>query len=255
MRRGSSGAIITPSDEYVTKRHLGSTRIADQGRWLQTNSSPAVPRVSRVYDESYVMERLAVPPLRLLDHQLVLRTMVNQLITHVWYRSAVAPLNQDMLQAKLETLIQTYQFGHIWPWVYRVHSAVNWKKIPACLTHGDPTFDNVMIRERTGELVLADPIPATLIVPDQRCVDVGKILQSVVGWEEVRYGTGMHRFCVKPAELHAHLTDLTDGWFDDNEWRASVFWCVVHLLRTLPYVDDTIRLGVRRLVGETLALA
>ena len=114
MRRGSSGAVITTSDEYVTKYHPGSDRIADQGHWLQRNPSSAVPRVSRVYDESYVMERLAVPPLRLLDHQLVLRTMVNQLVTHVWCRSAVAPLNQDMLLAKLEKLIQTYQFGHVY---------------------------------------------------------------------------------------------------------------------------------------------
>jgi hypothetical protein len=259
VRRGSSGAVITWVGDDVTKRvtpNADPTRLVDQGHWLQQHASSAVPHVLRVYDSSYVMERLVVPPTYLLDHDLVMRVMINQLTAHVWSQSAVAPLNHGMLQGKLERLLDNYEgFAGFHTWITRTHASIVWKNVHRCLSHGDPTFDNVMIREETGELVLADPIPATLIVPDMRCVDVGKILQSVLGWERVRYRNDNFTFHVGAGTLHEHLVhgDTVRG-FDENEWRASVFWAVVHLLRTLPYVDVEVRLGVRRLVREAISL-
>lgn len=261
MRRGSSGAdVVVLGDDRVLKRKFGDTRIAEQGAWLQKHASPVLPVVHQVYAESYIMERLAVPPVRLLDHEKTLYTMIGSLRQHVWSKPPLAPPNHDMLLTKLEHLIETYEMQRIWTAVYRAHGQIRWQKLHRCLTHGDPTFDNVMIREATGELVLVDPIPATLIVPDMRCVDVGKLLQSALGWEALRYGDPYQRFVASPSLVSARLLHGSALWprdapkFDDNEWQASVFWCVVHLLRTLPYVDDRVRAGVRSLIGDALSL-
>src|SRR5437588_835106 len=83
----------------------------------------------------------------------------------------------------------------------------------------------------TMELLLIDPIPATPAVPDLLCVDVGKMLQSAVGWESVRY---QRPFRHGVSDLTRCLT------LDEYEWEASSYWCGVHLLRTLPYVDPSI---------------
>lgn len=258
MRRGSSGAVITAVGDDVTKRQLGPAgeRIAEQGRWLQRYSSPAVPLVLRVYEHSYVMERLIVPPFRLLDHKLVLQDMIGQLSRHVWSQPAIAPINHDMLQRKLEGLVRDYpNFAGTWPWITKTVGEVRWVDLPRCLTHGDPTFDNVLIREDTGEVVLADPLPATLVVPDLRCVDIGKVLTSVLGWERVRYDESTFQFNVTVNDLRNALTSASPQLqVDLNEWRASVLWAVIHLLRTLPYISETVRTRVRWLVGDTIAL-
>jgi hypothetical protein len=255
MRRGSSGATITYDTDFVTKRDPNNNpRVVWQGQWLLDNPSPAVPSVYTVYATAYKMERLAVVPPALLNHAAVLDTMVERLATHVWSQSAVAPINHDMLFDKVERLVNTYGFEYIWQRLYMMRARVNWHRLTRCLTHGDPTFDNVMIREFTGELVLADPIPATLIVPDLLSVDVGKILQSALGWEAARYEDEGQKFNVNPVSVYDVVQRHMPKFAGEDEWVASIFWCVVHLLRTLPYVDDSVRLRVRGLVNGALSL-
>jgi hypothetical protein len=251
--RGSSGAVITVCGDDVTKRRLGDDgRIGEQGRWLQRNESPVLPRVHRVYTESYVMERLATPPVRLLDHGAVLFEVVNQLSEHVWSRPAVVPINHEMLRLKIERLLRDFNLDALWTWISQTYGRINWSGLHPCLTHGDPTFDNVMIRDATGELVIIDPIPASLVNPDLRCVDVGKILQSALGWEAARYATSDFTLNVTPNQVLSVL-DATHG-YTRNEWEASVLWSVIHFLRLLPYVDDTVRREVRRLISDATTL-
>lgn len=254
MRRGSSGATITFDTDFVTKRDPDNPRVVEQGQWLLDNSSPAVPRVYTVYATAYKMERLVDPPVTLLNHAAVLDAMVERLATHVWSQPAVAPINHDMLFNKVEHLVNTYGYEYIWQRLYIMRSRVNWHRLTKCLTHGDPTFDNVMIREFTGELVLADPIPATLIIPDLLGVDVGKILQSALGWEEARYEDPHQRFNVNPVSVYDVVQRHMSKFAGEDEWIASIFWCVVHLLRTLPYVDDSVRPRVKELVNRALSL-
>lgn len=52
------------------------------------------------------------------------------------------------------------------------------------LTHGDCTTSNAMRREN-GKLVLADPFPARPHVARYPEVDMGRMLQSALGWETV----------------------------------------------------------------------
>lgn len=253
MRRGSSGATITMTGDDVMKRHFGhGDAVVAQGEWLMRNKSPAVPEVYRVYAESYVMERLFDPPNALLDHDMVIRVMINQLRLHIWSQPALVPINHQVLYDKISALVDKYQVGHIWTQLYKIRGAVNWSRLPTCLTHGDPTYDNVMLRVDTGELVLVDPLPATLAIPDLRSVDIGKMLQSVLGWEAVRYGSGEYQLRVAPAEFRATLSVMIE--LSEEEWIASIFWCVVHFLRTLPYVPPGTQVGVRRLISDAFTL-
>lgn len=251
MRRGSSGAEIILLDDRVVKQASDKSdgvRLIDQASWLQKHESPLLPRVFQVYARSYVMERLAVPPLRLLNRYETIREIVTRLEWHVWCHSALAPLNHDMLRAKLTDLIETYDFQHIWGQIFRMTTHIRWNELRTCLTHGDPTLDNLMIRESTGEVVLIDPIPATLVIPDLWSVDLGKIIQSLLGWEAARYDDSSLAFSMHPDTF----LDMVGA--SDNERQAAIFWSVVHLLRTLPYVDDRVRGEVRKLVSGALTL-
>ena len=252
MRRGSSGADIIIADGHVTKMNGDNVRLIDQANWLRRHESPATPRVIEIYAQSYVMERLFVPPATLLNHTATLDAMLTQLDAYVWYHSPVVPVNHEMLRVKIDRLLTEFNMQGLWPFIINTHTHVRWADVRRCLTHGDPTFDNVMIRESTGEIVLVDPIPATLVNPDMWSVDIGKILQSCLGWESARYLDPSQLFTVGPQHLHTTLLKRFD--ITDNEWAASVFWCVVHLLRTLPYVSDSIRLDVRRMISSATTL-
>lgn len=254
-RRGASGATFTFGVYVVDKRHPTATdRIREQARWLEENASPAVPRLANPTTLSeerdpheYSMERLFTPPPQLLNHGAVLSEMLRQLNEHVWARPAVVAPNWGATYEKILRLL-TYlpedEYLSVGKNLLQLFHLVRESKLEACLTHGDPTFDNVMVREATGELVLVDPIPATPAVPDLRSVDTGKILQSIVGWERVRYGRDQ-AFVTGISALRMRIPL-------DVEWEATVMWCAVHLLRTLPYHDQ--HEEVTGLVRTTLGL-
>jgi len=95
--------------------------------------------------------------------------------------------------------------------------------------HGDPTVENVM--QRDGRVVLIDPLPANEYIPPIVAVDVGKMLQSVFGYEE-------H---LRPDEPGLDLDDrmsiakgLTGTFTRNDELVARYFFCA-HIARLIPY--------------------
>lgn len=256
--RGSSGAVFQFSTDgrSVWKLGTGNGRTYAQGAWLAEHAAPGLPAVRASWPDAdgYEMERLADPPHeRFVHHSLVLRGVLDTLARDVWSRPAVRVVDHTLLGAKLAAVAAFCDQSHggaatdEYARLAALRMTIDWNDLRACLTHGDPTYDNVMFRPPDGGLVLVDPLPATAAVPDLRCVDVGKVLQSVVGWESARYGVG-YGLHVTPVELRAALGLAA------NEWRASVFWCVVHLLRTLPYVHADRRPGVMRCAGRAYRL-
>lgn len=254
-RRGSSGAFIYHRNGVVRKigNYEVGERCAQQGRWLLTNRDRILPRVTRVGETGYDMEPLNVAPTWALDHWSVVEAMLAGLAAELWKRPPVVAYDYLALNRKMSNLyVELNVPGDVIIRLNDVWLDVNWGALHACLTHGDASFDNVMFRPSTGDLVLVDPLPTLITgpaIPDLRCVDVGKVLQSCVGWEAVRYANTTERFEVKPTYVRSLLHDV-----DDNEWTASVFWCAVHLLRTLPYVDSAYRGGILELVRESLTL-
>lgn len=253
MRRGSSGATIRLyADGSVGKLcRTDSGRTAAQGRWLSAHRSAALPRVMSLHELGYQMEPLVSAPIWALDHHIVLHQLVGILDQYIWSQPAEVWWSRHAFNDKISALLDTFKLDDvIRSTLLRLRDSVDWSALPTCLTHGDPTLDNVMFRPATGELVVADPVPATPAVPDVRAVDLGKMLQSAVGWERVRYGGYSSGARFGPAAVRTHAVDA-------NEWRATVLWCAVHVLRALPYVAKAvpdITDDVRRLIGDTLGV-
>lgn len=239
MQRGSSGAEFNFLGDRVVKmapdKSVGD-RVMAQGSWLMRHRSPAVPRVFQVYARSYVMERLIVPPFWALDHQVIFEHLVAALSVHVWSRPAEVEIDHGKMLHKFTELCLDFDLTDTLNDLVKMYDQISWDTLKACLTHGDPTLDNVMFREDDAEVgvVISDPIPATPAVPDLRCVDLGKILQSLLGWEEARYG-------LRSFKLRIGTDDLRHYVMDKNEWRGTIFWSVVHMLRAMPYVTDDVR--------------
>lgn len=245
MQRGSSGAEFNFLGDRVVKlapdKSVGD-RVMAQGAWLMRHQSPAVPRVFQVYARSYVMERLIVPPFWALDHQVIFEHLLSALSVHVWSQPAEVEHDADETEVKYAMLCERFQLHDICSELDKLHDTIKWDELKRCLTHGDPTLDNVMFREDDAKVgvVIGDPIPATPAVPDLQCVDLGKILQSLLGWEETRYGLRSFKLRIGTEDLRRCVTDK-------NEWRATIFWSVVHMLRAMPYVSDDVR---RKLKGR-----
>lgn len=253
VTRGSSGARVYGSNGVVRKVGVGDVgeRVALQGRWLLTHRGRSLPRVTRVGDTAYDMEPLLAAPAWALNHSIIFNEMINALTRDVWKLPAEVPYDETALLLKVGELCHLFELRSEYSRWRELHSGIDWAVLPTALVHGDPTFDNVMFRESTGDMVLVDPLPSLITgpaIPDLRCVDLGKMLQSAVGWEAVRYGDPEEGFSVEWREVRVVPRDA-------NEWYATVLFGATHLLRTLPYVtDDQRREQIRRLVRDTLAL-
>lgn len=240
VRHGSSGAMIHVGEEHVMKYGYDDVgvRVAAQGRWLRDYPSPAVPRVLSWFPDGYVMPRL-----RELDrsepHDVTyLDAVAARLAEHVWTRAPNVKLDLALHQLKVERLAHLHA-PELERRLMQVGAGeIDWDVLPTCLTHGDPTWDNVMSDRRSEGLVIIDPIPASPAVPDLRCVDFGKMLQSVVGYERIRY---------REPGIIAEPEDVRALCQDDNEWNATWYWCAVHLLRCAPYVGEEVWNELRRL--------
>lgn len=230
-RGGLSGATITVGDRLVDK---SGPRCREQGEWLYFHESPVLPAVRALHDGGYGMEILSAP-----TEPISLAATVNRL-GRLWVQPAMVRWDPFSTRAKLEGLLDRYEdevAERVDEVRMRILKAMRYSAIEPGLTHGDPTYENLLMRG--DAVVLADPIPATPAVPDLVEVDKGKLLQSALGWEEaVR---GIPRAPWDPEDVLAL-----------GERGVIVGWCLVHLLRTLPYVDD--HAGVIHLIDAALAL-
>lgn len=229
-RGGLSGATITVGDRLVDK---SGPRCREQGEWLYFHESPVLPAVRALHDAGYGMEILSAPtgPVWL--------TIVVSRLERLWSEPPTAAWNPQATAGKIRGLLSDYDGV-----LGTRGRAVDERIVPMMLfpghsglTHGDPTYENLLMR---GEaVVLADPIPATPAVPDLVEVDMGKLLQSALGWESIV--RGVPRAPWRPDEVLAL-----------GNRSVIIGWCLVHLLRTLPYVDD--HAGVLHLIDDALAL-
>lgn len=224
MKRGSSGAVIAEVPAVVK---TGDLRVTLQGRWLQRHPYPMLPQVYDVTESSYTMERLGDPPYEMLDHR-VLLSRTYEALHELWRRPPVVRFDLNAHQDKISDLVTVKHVVQL-DGLRRLGQYITWPNLEVGLTHGDPTLDNVMLRG--SQVVLIDPIPATPAVPDLRSVDTGKLLQSVLGYEVLRYAVFEYEWRLVPTDLLALIGN-------ENEWLATVYWCVVHLLRAVPYMPN-----------------
>lgn len=248
MLRGSSGAVVAVHATHVTKTAQDPEvrrRVVAQASWLEQHSNSALPIMLDLTAGGYVMEKLdEIPPytLQVAD----LDAIVGRLARGVWVHPPKMPLVATAHYDKVRPLEERYASDEMRRFLQIRREIALTGSQRACLTHGDPTLDNVMTR--MGFYVIADPIPATPAVPDLWAVDLGKILQSLVGFEQVRYGRSPH------IPLEVRPTHLLDTLHEPADQVRAVYWCVVHILRAMPYVSDTIHDKLRECAHRAISL-
>lgn len=153
------------------------------------------PRVYALLENGYVMEVLERAD---RTEPGLLRTMEVVLEAHVWSDVWDRPP------------------GSVPNWLDHLRKRIDCPEPPAHgpigRTHGDSTVSNAM-RRGDGTLVIIDPLPPKPHVANCREADMGRILQSAMGWEVLMYGE-------EPVEWMAPYF-----WFDDQLRRAALWWC------------------------------
>ena len=104
-----------------------------------------------------------------------------------------------------------------------------------CEIHGDPTLDNCMLKvgDDAGqhELRVVDPIPfESSAMPPLRVVDLGKMLQSCLGYEWL-----IEKFSRNVARDQAALEAVVLDGLNSAERVAASIFAVIHIVRLLPY--------------------
>lgn len=241
--RGSSGAQVIIHNDVVVKTMKDVVlpyeepvrRLIGQGRFIRKHQDiSALPRTRRVLTDGYTMERLK--ELAPGEQDWLLPRIIDVLQEQFWsnredpaYQKFYIPEHVKKTERLFIALSLPARRK-----MRNVRDTMDWQALRRCLTHGDPTLDNVMWRDfgenfEESELVLIDPLPPTVEVPQLMSVDYGKVLQSALGYERARYNDNTWPFLgLDGAE------QLLEG-LSVIERRAAWYWCAVHFLRAVPY--------------------
>jgi hypothetical protein len=222
--KGFSGAEITFASDHVMKRSPGSTKAAEEGAYAALLGKKICPDVIHVGKDVYSMETLTVFDQYDQHRPDVFRNMHYALELHVWNRQIVTP-DRSWMGNLIEWL---GPFGFPDRTVRMLNCMYpDPERMAQCFIHGDPTVCNLMWRVPGTEFVIGDPIPPAGKIPGRPEVDIGKMVQSAVGWEEQCYGW-------EPVD-HTLVFDTLLGHYSAGMRERIWFWCAIHLLRTVPY--------------------
>lgn len=229
---GNSGATIEthvspePGLSYVRKSG-GDTDLAKQVaicKYLKEVS----PEIRKAGSGWYEMELLHHTPVGEHPHTTLLR-ITHALMGKVWCLSPLYSSNHKWLDELSE------QVKKIAPWIPEelLDRVYPWSSsMVYCMTHGDPTIANAMQRD-SGDIVLIDPLPPRPATPSMREVDVGKMLQSLSGWEGVRSGREPSRMNMDPAHVVGACMPFAHR-ISVEAWAARCYlWAAVHCARVV----------------------
>lgn len=216
--QGFSGAKIEPVIAY---KKTASDAYEQALRCVELGVN-VCPQIYNIGQDAYLMEELFPPG---APDFLALKRLLSQ---HVWSRSKkINPWKHDfhLWMEKTESQFLIKFVESLYPDLSQTHGG--------CETHGDPTWANVM-RNRKGELRLIDPLPNRPEKPKLREVDLGKMLQSAIGWEDV---------LMKRAYFNIDALAKTDvlAGEDEETCQKAKFWLKVHLWRLLPFAEKNRR--------------
>lgn len=212
---GRSGARVDVHEDYVVKVMPDA---AEQAALLERLGADVGPVVFAKGEGLYVMERL--DPLPADVSTAALLREARAVLERVWAQGAPErPFVFTTWSQRFKTWAEDAGEPRLWTWAKRLYAPYG---AVAALTHGDPTLANAMHRE--GEMVFIDPLPARGKIPPLREVDVGKLLQSALGWEHILDPEGWSRGTVDDvnAVLEPEAPEM-----HERIW----FWCAVHLTR------------------------
>jgi hypothetical protein len=227
---GLSGAGIEVIGNRVVKTGGDVARTVAQGQWLKDfGACDYLPVIHEVGPRGYVMEKLD-PLTESEKSRHIVGGLSHILKTRIWTHrfGPTVKWDQQATERKMLDIFSRVDAPSevTGPVLERFDK---WHPMDPATTHGDPTYENLMMRpDPMGgfwTMVLIDPIPPTPEVPDVRGVDVGKILQSALGWERAK-GEDPCPWSV---------SDVKSA-FEERDYQSGTDWVTVHLARTLPYI-------------------
>jgi hypothetical protein len=234
---GLSGAVILPAgDKYMVKSGGDGVRTQAQGQWLAKRFEvDCLPNVYRVLADSYIMERLVEP------EEVSIRMVVACAEYGLWSEPSRSFLGWNVKGTEKKVLDALRNADAPDDVVARVLDRfTTWHPVKFCTAHGDLTFENIMSRDGR-DLVFIDPLPPTELIPEVVGVDVGKLLQSALGWEKAKGET--------PCPWT--VDDVRDA-LSPNHFKSGTDWVTVHLARILPYAVAVGRDDLREWVFDAI---
>lgn len=229
MKKGYSGAGLTLVTGVPGTSHSGRRMVSKRGNGCYKQAQACLtlyPLTPKVFDfaytdgfcDGYKMEFLDEPYISPHWCETIFVAMYQALLKKAWDRRC--ELADRNWGSKLVTFAGSYG--------YDVRSMFNLTDgLQSSVIHGDPTLSNVMYRDL--ELCIIDPIMPEGKVPNKWIVDLGKMLQSAIGWEKLIYDWEYDVEKSVNAVLSQEPADVR---------REAWFWCFIHLLRILNYVRD-----------------
>jgi len=232
-RSGASLAVVkSGTDEKITRR------LRAQYRWLKRFShNEGIVGVYREvtypspHEYGYEMELLTPIPM----HK---RSLLSDLEPYV---SEVLPTLHAVWQCGNLGTSRMCEWHPIceWPeggpdlhgWWYQI--VRDYGRPDECETHGDPTMENVLLRGKRR--VLVDPLPDVTSdgrAPSCRALDMGKVLQSLIGYERIRW---MGDEPTYPDAVLVHK--LRERCTRDCDWHLACWACLFHVRRLIPYQE------------------
>lgn len=213
----------------------------EQASYMMLLGGKVCPLVFLVTDDYYVMEELSEE----FAHDVTWTEYKKFLWTRVWDRPYPKEIDLSW-KFKLYQYLKDAEYEWL---AVRIRDLCNERKYRQkdyCLIHGDPTLANLLWCRRYGELRICDPLQPKGKIPPVREVDMGKVLQSVIGWEEVIHGSDFNLDMIKESLF------LEDE--DDIVRELSLTWLCIHLVRILPYAKmnerDDIAQKIRKVLDD-----
>jgi hypothetical protein len=230
---GMSGASIRVLGPWVLK--YGSDKVGHQAFYQSAYLAEVSPRVYLAGKTWFLMEKLE--PVSLPDEHSVAtaRRIKYVLERDVWpkdradgYRS----FSKEALVSKVRSLspqIPDYYklIDPVLDLVYLEYS----KRGKAVRTHGDPTIENAAWSSN-NDLKLLDPIHPEAWSPGIKHVDLAKILQSMVGFELIKY----QKSGLTALHPNAALDELMI--LSPPDRVLTLFFCALHFSRAIPYAPS-----------------
>lgn len=252
-KRGSSGAWFNFAADRVTKWSSGElgARVREQGTWLINNPSKGLPVVHQIIADGYEMEVLE--PIDIFGEDIVpLLDAVGRTLTETQqnmrgHRIALPLVELDVVELRRYIVVLAEDVRVNAPGIgltlIDAVDRIQWNQVArdTTWTHGDPIIDNVMMRG--DQLVLIDPIPPCPALPSLTIVDYGRLVQSALGYEQIRYrgefpDTELWKSRVHHV-LNSFVTPYSGYAFSVEKTRATLFYAVIHMLRGVRTAPDT----------------
>lgn len=243
--QGTSGAIIVIHPTHVSKfAPRGSIsaigqRIEAQARYMSVLGETVCPKVFTTFPGGFTMERCEEPR-RGMHLEYAMWRIGQRLQRDVWkpHKEDIPLTWFEDHWAYIEPRILKYT-PHLREYMWNAAQVVRDKTVVSDFSgiiHGDPTYDNMLMR--AGHLLITDPLPPSDGMPKLRAVDIAKAMQSLYGYEIVKYAGAVPFRKPKdhPLVIGKKIFDL-----DDREWTLVRYFTAVHFVRLLPYQLDVTR--------------